>query len=186
VRKRKTERKIEKIPMNKTRIHTTRKLEKTIKEFITRNEQSESEYLGEWTATIFYVSRKKCWLIINKMTKYLLILADIKKTELKNISQIFKETFYSQLIYDGIIVDYQIIEKIIGKLELCETNNDRSTNGSLNNCLLFLEDWKYEYGNFDNMNFRDLNGRLNSSPNKMLNWKYPREKMEEMIKAYAQ
>ena len=64
--------------------------------------------------------------------------------------------------------------------------NDRSVNGSLNNCLLYLDDWKYEFGDFENMPFRDLNNRLNSSPNKMLNWKYPKEKMDELIKAYAQ
>ena len=172
--------------MNKTQIYTTRKLEKTIKEFISENEQYNNEYLGEWTATIFYISHKKCWLIINKLTKYLLILSDIKKSDLINISQIFKETLYSQLILDRIVVEYELIEKIIGGIELCETNNDRSTNGSLNNCLLYLEHWKYEFGNFENMPFRDLNSRLNSSPNKMLNWKYPKEKMKEVINAYAQ
>ena len=172
--------------MNRTSIYTTRKLEKTVKEFISENEQNTNEYLGEWTATLFYVSHKKCWLIINKLTKYLLILADIKKSDLKNISKIFKETFYAQLIYDGIVVEYELIEKIIGEIELLETNNDRSTNGSLNNCLLYFDDWKYEYGDFENMPFRDLNNRLNSSPNKMLNWLYPKEKMEELIKVYAQ
>ena len=172
--------------MSQTKIYTTRKLEKVTKEFISENDIIENEYLGDWTSTLFYVSNKKCWLLINKLTKYLLILPNVKKTDLKNISSIFKETFYAQLIYDGIIIEYELIEKIIGEIKLCETNNDRSTNGSLNNCLLFLEDWKYEFGDYGNMNFRDLNGRLNSSPNKMLKWKYPKEKMDEIIKAYAQ
>jgi len=105
----------------------------------------------------------------------------MKKTDLKNLSSIFKETYYNQLIFDGIITDFELIEKIIGEINLCETNNDRSTNGSLNNCLFQIEDWKYEFGGFENMNFRDLNGKLNSSPNKMLNWKYPKEKMKETI-----
>jgi len=185
VRKRKTERRKLNL-MSQTKIYTTRKLEKVIKGFISENDKKENEYLGDWTATLFYVSHKKCWLIINKMTKYLLLLPNVKKTDLKNISTIFKETFYSQLTYDGIITEYELIEKIIGGIELCETNNDRSVNGSLNNCLLYLDDWKYEFGDFENMPFRDLNNRLNSSPNKMLNWKYPKEKMDELIKAYAQ
>ncbi len=172
--------------MSETKIYTTRKLEKVIKEFISENVKTENEYLGSWTSTLFYVSHKKCWLLINKLTKYLLILPNIKKTDLKNIASIFKENFYSQLTYDGIITEYKLVEKIIGEIKLCETNNDRSVNGSLNNCLLYLEDWKYEFGDFENMNFRDLNNRLNSSPNQMLNWKYPKEKMGEMIKAYAQ
>jgi hypothetical protein len=172
--------------MNTTSIYTTRKLEKTVKEFISENEQKTNENLGDWTSTIFYVDHKKCWLLINNLTKYLLILADIKKSDLKNISSIFKETLHSQLKYDGIDVGIEIIEKIIGEIKLYETNNNKSANGSLNNCLLYLEDWKFEYGHFDNMNFRDLNNRLNSSPNQMLNWKYPKEKMSEEIKAYAQ
>ncbi|MCT4697555.1 DUF6933 domain-containing protein [Tenacibaculum haliotis] len=170
--------------MSKTRIFTTRKLEKITKEFISENEEFNNEYLGDWTSTLFYVSHKKCWLLINKMTKYLLILPNIKKTDLKNISSIFKENLFAQLTFDGIETRYELVEKIIGEIKLQETNNDRSTNGSLNNCLLFLKDWKYEFGDYENMNFRDLNGRLNSSPNKMLNWKYPKEKMNEMINNY--
>jgi hypothetical protein len=172
--------------MSQTKIFTTRKLEKITKEFIAESNKIENEYLGDWTSTLFYVSHKKCWLLINKLTKYLLILPNVKKTDLKNLPSIFKETLYSQLVFDGIITNYELIEKIIGEIKLCETNNDQSTSGSLNNNLWKMEDWKYEYGNFENINFRDLNGKLNSSPNKMLNWKYPKEKMAEMIKAYAQ
>jgi hypothetical protein len=172
--------------MSQTKIFTTRKLEKVTKEFISENDTIENEYLGDWTSTLFYVSQKKCWLLINKLTKYLLILPNMKKNDLKNLTSIFRETFYAQLVFDGIITDFELIEKIIGEIKLCETNNDRSTNGSLNNCLFQIEDWKFEFDGFENMNFRDLNGRLNSSPNKMLNWKYPKEKMNEMIKAYAQ
>ena len=172
--------------MKQTNIYTTRKLEKVTKEFIFENDTIENEYLGDWTSTLFYVSQKKCWLLINKLTKYLLILPNMKKNDLKNLTSIFRETFYAQLVFDGIITDFELIEKIIGEIKLCETNNDRSTNGSLNNCLFQIEDWKFEFDGFENMNFRDLNGRLNSSPNKMLNWKYPKEKMNEMIKAYAQ
>ena len=172
--------------MTKTNIFTTRKLEKVTNGFISENDNTENEFLGNWTATLFYVSNKKCWLLINKMTKYLLILPNVKKTDLKNLSTIFKETLYSQLTYDGIITDYNLVERIIGEINLCETNNDRSTNGSLNNCLFQMDDWKYDYVTFENMPFQDLNNRLNSSPNQMLNWKYPKEKMAEMIKAYAQ
>ncbi|TXD81122.1 hypothetical protein ESY86_19075 [Subsaximicrobium wynnwilliamsii] len=172
--------------MNQTKIYTTRKLEKVTKESIAEDNDKDTEYLGAWTATLFYVSHKKCWLIINKLTKYLLILPDVKKSDLKNIETIFKETLYSQLIYDGIITEFELIEKIIGGIALCETNNDRSVSGSLNNCLPYLEDWNYEFRDFENMPFRDLNNRLNSSPNKMLNWQYPKERMSELLTTYAQ
>ena len=42
--------------MNQTKIYTTRKLEKVAKEFMSQNNKTENEYLGDWTATLFYVS----------------------------------------------------------------------------------------------------------------------------------
>ena len=170
--------------MNTTPIFTSRKLEKTI-DTISENQDFQNEYLGEWIANLFYVSHKKCWIIINKKTKYILVLEDVKKSDLKKISKIFKDTLFNQLIKDKIKIEREVIENLIGEVNLYPTNNDRSANGSLNNCLLFFEDWKNEFGSFENMDFRDLNSRLNSSPNKMIDWKYPKEKMAEVLKAYA-
>ena len=79
--------------MNFTQIYTTRKLEKTIAKSIVGKSETENKILGEWVATIFYVDRKKCWLIANKLTKYLVILSDIKKSELNKITQVFIKHF---------------------------------------------------------------------------------------------
>ena len=172
--------------MNCTQIYTTRKLERTINKSIVEISKNENKILGEWVATLFYVDRKKCWLIVNKLTKYLLILSDIKTSELNNITGIFTETLHSQLKNDGIDIEYETLSGIIGEIKLCETNNDRSANGSLNNCLYSIDHWKMEYGNFENLPFRKINSGLNSSPNQMLGWKYPKEVMNETIKAYVQ
>ncbi|PIB29436.1 hypothetical protein BFP77_06145 [Maribacter sp. 4U21] len=172
--------------MNHTQIYTTRKLEKTIQKSIVGKSESENKILGEWVSTIFYVDRKKCWLIVNKQTKYLLILADVKASELNNITQIFTETLHSQLKNDGIEINYENLSRMIGEIKLCETNNDRSANGSLNNCMYSIDHWKMEYGSFENLPFRKINSGLNSSPNQMLEWKYPKEVMYEKIKAYVQ
>ena len=53
--------------MKQTNIYTTRKLEKVTKEFISENDTIENEYLGDWTSTLFYVSQKKCWLLISQL-----------------------------------------------------------------------------------------------------------------------
>lgn len=172
--------------MNFTQIYTTRKLEKTILKSIVEKSGTENKILGEWVATLFFVDRKKCWLIVNKLTKYLLILSDIKTSELNNITRIFTETLHSQLKNDGIEIEYKTLSGIIGEIKLCETNNDQSANGSLNNCMYSIDHWKMEYGSFENLPFRKINSGLNSSPNKMLDWKYPKEVMSEKIKAYVQ
>lgn len=167
-----------------TQIHLTRKLEKTVAKYIIKETHAENKYLGKWVANIFYVDRKKCWILFNSLTKYSLLISNIKSADVKNFSKLFKETFHKQLIYDGIDVDFELVEKIIGDVKLKQTDNDRSANGSINNSLADMEYWKYEYGNFENMDFRDLNHRLNINPNKMLNYKYPKDKMSDTIKSF--
>lgn len=170
--------------MNRTSIFTSRKLEKTIKGFIAKNEVESSEYLGSWVATIFYVSHKKCWILINSKTKYILVFPNIRKDDLENLSSLFAEAFYAQLIYDGIFVDYSLVEKMIGEVDLFETNNDRSSIGILNYCLQNLEMWKNQYEVFENMPFRELNNRLNNIPYSFLKLKFPKEEMNEILKTF--
>ncbi len=164
-----------------TSIHTTRKLEKISKGFIQENVVDENEHLGSWSATYFNMSYKKCWVLINKTTKYTLILPNIKKIDLENFSSVFNDALYEQLILDGIVVERPWIEKLIGDVILRPTSNDRVLGGTLNNILLTLEHWKNEFQDFDNMPFRDLNSRLNAWPHKSMEWCYPKEKMSEIL-----
>jgi len=172
--------------MTQTKIFTTRKLEKAAKKIISENNIPDNELLGNWNATLFHVSHKKCWLVINKTTLYQLILPDIKNADLENLTKIFKETFYAQLKYDGIKTEYELVDKIIGEITLHKTNNDRSLNSFLNNSLLNFRHWKYQFGDFENMPFRELNRRLNNLPIKSIKWIRPKEKMAEMIKIFQQ
>jgi hypothetical protein len=148
--------------LKRTKIHTTKKLEKLVKKLITTESKSESGILGKWNATIFYVSRKKCWLISNGITKYNVLLIDIKTADFSNIEQIFKEALFGQLVYDGIIIDFEKLNSIIGKLDFLPTDNDRSTTGFQNQRLEQMEWWKYDLGSLENMPIKDLANRMNS------------------------
>ncbi|WP_117882284.1 DUF6933 domain-containing protein [Aureibaculum luteum] len=148
----------------RTPIHTSKKLEKLVKKLIQTNSKRECGILGKWNATVFYVDRKKCWLISNAKTQYLVILTGIKTTELKNIEEIFKNAFYGQLVYDGIITDFENLNEIIGELEFLPTDNDRKTMGFQNHRIRDLEWWKDEFGSLENMPIKDLTNRLNTSP----------------------
>ncbi|MCF6214239.1 MAG: hypothetical protein L3J45_09475 [Flavobacteriaceae bacterium] len=90
----------------RTPIYTSRKLEKQVKKLIKKKQKIDCGILGKWNATLFYVSRKKCWLISNAKTQYNVILTDIKAEDLKSIDVIFKNAFYGQLTYDGIITNF--------------------------------------------------------------------------------
>ena len=150
--------------MRRTKIHTTKKLEKLVKKLITTDENTDCGILGNWNATVFYVDRKKCSLITNGLTKYNVILTDIKSSDLSKIEQIFKDALFGQLVYDGLITDFDNLDSIIGGLDFLPTNNDRSTTGFQNHNLESLDWWKYEFGNLENMPIKDLTNRLNTSP----------------------
>tara|TARA_R110002033_G_scaffold148851_1_gene185954 strand:- start:118 stop:642 length:525 start_codon:yes stop_codon:yes gene_type:complete len=148
----------------RTPIHTSKKLEKLVKKLIQTDFNGKCGLLGKWNATVFYVDRKKCWLISNAKTQYLVILTDIKTADLKNIEEIFKNAFYGQLIYDGIITDFENISAQIGELDFLPTDNDRKTTGFQNHRLRDLDWWKDEFGSLANMPIKDLANRMNMTP----------------------
>lgn len=99
-----------------TKIYITKKLEKLIKKHISSDSNSDSGKLGKWNATVFYKDKKKGWLLTNGPTRYNVIVTDIKAADVARIDTLFKEAFYGQLIYDGIIVDFETVESVVGQL----------------------------------------------------------------------
>ena len=147
-----------------TRIHTTKKLEKLIKKQIVSDGQLEDGLLGKWNATVFYVNRKKCLLFINSLTKYNVVIPDISADEFKDLEKLFKMEFFHQLIYDGLPLDFESVDQLIGELIFLKTDNDRSTTGHQNQRLYELSIWHEQYEKFQFMPFRDLTNRMNNIP----------------------
>jgi len=147
-----------------TRIYTSKKLEKLVKKLIRTDLNDECGILGKWNATVFYINRKKCWLVSNAKTQYNVILSDIKTGDLNKIEEIFKNALYGQLVYDGIIMDFDYLCAIIGGLIFLPTDNDRKTTGFQNHRLQDLDWWKHEFGNLENMPIKDLTNRINTCP----------------------
>lgn len=149
--------------MSTTVIHVSKKLEKQVKKLIGSGEVDQPSPLGKWNAHLFYISRKKCWLVTNKKTQYHLLLTDITAKKLKDIDRIFTDVFYEQLVYDGIVVDHRQLSEWVGDLAFRPTDNDRRMNGFQNQRLFELE-WKtMEYAHLDDMPIRDFNQKLNEN-----------------------
>lgn len=148
----------------KTNIHTTRKLEKLIKKLISTNQIEESGVLGKWNATVFYVDRKKCWLITNGQTQYNVVLPDIKASDLDQIQEIFTNALCAQLNHDGIKMDCTALESMIGQLCFFPTDNDRVTTGFQNQRLYEFEWWKGDFDSLEIMPINRLTNSLNSCP----------------------
>lgn len=73
-------------------------------------------------------------------------------------------SFYGKVFIGGKIIAHKLIDSLVGEIKLYETNNDKSVNGSLNYSLLYIDDWKYEYGSFENMPFKELRADLTAYP----------------------
>lgn len=165
-----------------TNIYLTKKLEKTVsKEYLKHDGMDITSPLGKWNATLFYVSRKKCWLVTNALTRYSVILPGIKVADLKKLDQVFIKNLSEQLIYDGISLNLQKLETIIGNLQLNSTDADRSITATQNYILQYLDTWRYEFAEFENWDFRDITKRLNTIPYEIFEWFYPNEKMEKVL-----
>lgn len=149
--------------MTRTKIHITKKLEKLAKRLIVTDQNAVAGILGKWNATVFYVDRKKCWLFTNGLTRYNIILANMRASDIDNIEGIFKNTLYTQLVFDGIVTDFKYVDKIVGKLDFMKTDNDKSMMGFQNQRLYDLDLWKHQFGSLDNMPIKDLTNRMNKS-----------------------
>ncbi len=168
-----------------TPIHITKKLEKLISKHIEKSTMECNAFLGKWNANIFYVDRKKCWLITNADTKFSIILPDLKSSDIKIFTEIFIENLYSQLIFESILTDFNRLKDWIGNVELLPTDNDRKTIGTQNYIFESLKYWKYEFRTFENMPFRELTRRINSLPTESFKWKSPHEIIIEKLNTSA-
>ncbi len=135
-----------------------------IRRLIATEQSSDQGKLGKWKATVFYVSRKKCWLLTNGFTKYNVILPDVKSSDLGDIESIFKNAFFNQLVYDKIFIDYGYLDDLIGGLDFLPSDGDRSLTGFQNQRLYELDWWKNEFVTLEHMPILDLASRMNSSP----------------------
>jgi len=165
-----------------TKIYISRKLESIVnKSFINTEDVITENPLWKWTATLFYVSHKKCLLITNSLTRYSIILDSVITTDFSDLSDKFAKVLFEQFQVDGINADWLTIKNFVGKVDLYPTDYDRKLIGTQNNILQRTDDWKYEFGHFDNWPFREINNRINGVPYKDLEWYLPREKMKIML-----
>lgn len=170
------------IQMNVTEISTSRKLEYFVPEALIQDEYSgKFNPLGKWNATLFFVSRKKCLLITNSITRYSVFVGGIRKSEFKNLSEIFINTLIEQLKIDGIQSEELDIRNLIGETTLHPTDRNRAIAGTQKYILENVDVWKYEFGAFENWDFRDINRRINGVPYKQLGWLCPREMMKILL-----
>lgn len=165
-----------------TKINISRKLEAVVPAtLVNKHYMGLANPLGKWTATYFNVSRKKCLLVTNSTVKYTVIIEEITKSDFKEFTTLFIRKLQEQLKTDGIEIELEKLETIVGEVKLLETDNDRQTIGIQNSLNPNIEHWKKKFGQIDNWDFRYLTKVINGIPYKQIDWKTPREKMTQHI-----
>lgn len=150
--------------MNFTPIHLSKKLEKILKKHIQKEAPAEPGILGSWNATVFYVQRQKCLMITNSPSRYTVLLPGFAAKDAPNFSKHFLDALFTQLTYDGIIMNIKEVEELTGEVLLLPTNNNRPIIGTQNyNIGIFENYWNNEFGSLENMPVNDLANRLNKT-----------------------
>lgn len=144
-----------------TPIHTTAKLAKQAKKIIQPLHALETGPLGKWKADLFYVARKKCWLITNALTRYTVIIPDVSAADLPRIPDIFVETLHDQFLYEGIVMDESRLRGLLGQVVFMPSDGDRPLAAVQNQRISALEYWKFEFGTLEHLPVKDLGRRMN-------------------------
>jgi hypothetical protein len=164
-----------------THIFTTKKLEKIIHKKIENSDLIDEHILGNWNANVFYVAKKKCLLFVNSQTFFSVVIPRFSMKDIDKLDALFLDSFYTQLLFEKITVDYKNILDKIGEVTFHSTNNNRKTIGVLTYNIEKLNYFKYDYPVFNASVIREMTQKLNRTPFKQLGWKTPNEKMISLL-----
>lgn len=165
-----------------SKVYVSKKLEGLLPSDLIKKEIVVTEnLLGKWNATVFFVSKKKCILMTNSLSRYSVILPGLAKNDFHELTDIVISNLLKQFQKDEITVNEALLKKIIGIVSLFETDNDRTIIGVQNYINGYVENWKYEFGEFSNWDFIDIGRRINGIPYKQIGWFTPKEKMKQII-----
>lgn len=171
-----------------TAIHVSKKLEKLIKKYITPTSSTETTgILGKWNATVFYIERRKNWLLYNSKTHYSVILENLAAKDLPNIREKISLELQLQLASDGMHPTQEQIDWLLDEIHFHPTDADRSTLGYMNQILFAID---CLYGSDLYPTLAQINAYLNDSvfsldgASKYSNLSKPREEMEKILNSY--
>ncbi len=112
----------------KTRIYVSDKIRKNYKKLSVNELPEKTEmqsHQNSWNAHYVAIFGKRCWVVTHSITRYTVIVPDVKAERLNNFRYFFLDNMINQLIKKH-LVDPEKIQKFIGDIEFYTTNGDRS------------------------------------------------------------
>ena len=146
-------------------------------------ESPKFSYLGQWHANLIYINRRKCVLFANDRTLVNFIVPDVSRSEIRELSEMFREIFRCILVSEG--YEKAVAEKILTEYsEVCYgKSNNRSVLGSLNDLASHYEHRILSCGGVKTYEIPSIISELNRMP--MLSTKSSKFPIEELRKLYA-
>jgi len=149
-----------------------------------RHEEPKFSFLGQWHANLIHINRRKCILFVNDRTLFNIIVPDLSRAEIRNLSEQFTFTLSCVLASEGF--PKNVVEKVMSEYEQVEIakSADRSVLGSVNDLAFHYKHLILGAGGVHSWKVPDITRQLNRMP--MLagtrNSKFP---IDELRKLFA-
>ena len=146
-----------------TRIYVSSKIQKGYKKLLLNSLPGKSEILdhdNSWNANYIPMFGKKCWIVTHTITRYTVIIPDLKAKDIEHFQSIFRENIINQLIKKHLI-NPDMVNEFIGEVEFYPTNGDRSTIAYNNQRMQDVSYWRYEFGSFEEIPFCKIGSNIN-------------------------
>jgi hypothetical protein len=123
--------------------------------------------IGDWNAHLFTLERKKCLILVNNLSYFVVFINNITKKDLTNMEALvvprIMEQLQSELKLSG--AEAQKLEGMLRSLILARTNNDKRALGVINDSIyIWTVHCKVKYESIEFMPVRWENSVLNEVP----------------------
>ena len=171
-----------------TTIYCSNKLKEFIGKTKDITESNTSENLiGNWNGHLFYMNRKKYLIFVNNKSYYAIVIANVKKADLKDFDTLFLNRLMEQLVYDKTIENSSVLillQKLM-PFQFSKTNNDKKTLGTIN-AFIFQVKCNYDIEFWRGESLVEINNSINNSltgagKNKDRDYGRPAEDMKALI-----
>jgi hypothetical protein len=146
-----------------TRIYVSSKIQKGYKKLVLNSLPDKADMLehqNSWNANYVAMFGKKCWILTHTVTRYTVIVPDVKAKDLDRFVSMIRVHMINQLVKKHLI-NPDKVNAFIGEVEFYPTNNDKSCIAYNNQRQQDLNYWKYEFDSFDEIQFSRIGSSIN-------------------------
>ena len=147
------------------------------------DESPKSSFLGQWHANLLYINRRKCVLFANDKTLLNFIIADVLRTQIKKLDEMFELMFRCVLASEGFSKEF--VETVLAEYSEVQfgKSNNRSVLGSLNDLAFHYKYSILESGGPHSPKVPAIIARLNRMPmGTSAGYIYPLEELRKLFK----